>query len=30
MVAPAQRRNQATDGSLLMPAEYLVTGAYVD
>ena len=29
MVALAQRRNQATDGSLLMPAEYLVATAYV-
>jgi len=29
MVALAQRRNEATDGSLLMPAEYLVATAYV-
>jgi SAM-dependent methyltransferase len=29
LIALAQRRNEATDGSLLMPAEYLVTTAYV-
>ena len=25
MLAMARRRNEATDGSLLMPAEYLIT-----
>ena len=29
IVALAERRNEATDGSLLMPAEYLVATGHV-